>query len=148
MRVAAWMVHNIVTVRPEQPLSDAEALMREHGIRHLPVVRKGRLVGILTAGDLEEARPSPATSLLIGEVQGRWHSLPVREVMRPDVITVVPATPLAQAARLMRDRHIGALPVLKDGAVVGILTEAEMLELLESLLCDDGDPGPTFPEEF
>lgn len=148
MRVAAWMRRNVVTVGPERSLHHAEVLMRGHATRHLPVVRSGRLVGILTEGDLQAARPSPATTLLAQEVSYRLWTIPVREAMTRDVVTVSPATPLAQAARVMRDRNIGALPVLKDGELVGILTDAELMELLESLLRDDGDPGPRFPEEL
>ena len=148
MRVAAWMRRSVVTVGPEESLHRAEVLMRGHAARHLPVVRKGRLVGILTDGDLQAAKPSPATTLLAQEVSFHLWTTKVREAMTRDVVTVAPATPLAQAARLMRDRNIGALPVLKDGELVGILTDAELMELLESLLRDDGDPGPRFPEEI
>ncbi|HYB72334.1 MAG TPA: CBS domain-containing protein [Candidatus Sulfotelmatobacter sp.] len=148
MRVAAWMKRDVVAVDPEQSLLRAEALMQRHATRHLPVVRKGRLVGILTDGDLQAAKPSPATTLLAQEVSYHLWTMKVREVMARDVVTVAPATPLAQAARLMRDRNIGALPVLKDGELVGILTDAGLMELLESLLRDDGDPGPRFPEEW
>jgi acetoin utilization protein AcuB len=142
------MKRDVVTVDSEQSLLDADCLMRAHRVRHLPVLRDGRLVGVLTEGNLQAAAPSAATTLLAQEAFAHLSTVRVREAMTRDVVAVAPATSLAQAARLMRDWNVEVLPVLKDGELVGILTDAEMMELVESLLRDDGDPGPRFPEEL
>jgi acetoin utilization protein AcuB len=103
-------------------------------VRHLPVVQGGRLVGLVTDRDLNAAYPSPATSLSIAEIQAAWGQIPVAAVMRRQVIAVAPRTPLAKAARLMRDHKLEALPVLKGGEVVGIVTVNDLLEALEILV--------------
>lgn len=134
MRVSERMRREVVTVEPHVPLQEASDLMTRHGIRHLPVVKDGRLVGIVTDRDLRRAWPSNATSLEIREVYHRLATAPVQEAMTSGVLTVSPRTPLAEAARLMRDRRIGALPVLDGSELVGILTESDLVETLLALL--------------
>lgn len=69
MRVRDWMTGPVLSVRPEESLHDAEALMRQHRIRHLPVLYQGTLVGILSDRDLQSALPSPTTTLSVGEIR-------------------------------------------------------------------------------
>ncbi len=115
--VETWMRRPVITVHPEVPITEALGLMRRGRFRHLPVVDgRGRLVGIVSDRDLGR----PASS--------------VREVMTPDVVTVKPSTDIRHAARLMRERKIGSLPVIEDGRPVGILTETDVLRALEELL--------------
>lgn len=132
MRVGdrAWC--GIVTVSPAESLAAAAELMRRHRIDHLPVVERGALVGIVTATDLDAAAPSAATTLTVREVRDRLSRIPVSQAMTRDVIAVAPETPLAEAARLMRDRDLGALPVVRGDEVVGILTVSDLLAELQA----------------
>jgi acetoin utilization protein AcuB len=109
--------------------------MREFHVRRFPVVSKaGKLVGIVAERDLLYASPSPATSLSIYELHYLLSKLTVAEVMTKDVITVTEDTPVEDAARIMTDRKIGSLPVVRDGQLVGIITETDLFKLFLELL--------------
>lgn len=127
MRVADWMNKGLVVVTPDVPVKEAMRILQEKRIRHLPVVEEGRLVGIITDRDLRSVAPSPATSLSIYEINYLLDKLTVKEVMTKKVFTVSPETELEEAARLILERRIGALPVVKDGTLVGIITETDLL---------------------
>jgi len=126
----------VITITPEQSLRMAQERMRKHGIRRLPVVQKGKLVGMVTDRDVRQAWASPATSLSTHELLYLLDRVTVREIMTPKVCTVTPDTPLVEAARLLHDRKIGGLPVVDRETVVGIITETDMLEALIDLLSE------------
>lgn len=129
--VKEWMTSPVQTVDCNTPVADAYNLMMERGIRRLPVVKGDRLVGIVTLGDLREARPSPATSLSIYELNYLLAKLTVAQVMTHTPFTVTPGTPIQQAARLMLDRKVGGLPVVgEEEYVVGIITESDVFRML------------------
>lgn len=131
LRVGDIMTTPVRTVPADMPVPEAYQLMAEKGIRRLPVVEHDRLVGIVTLGDLREARPSPATSLSIHELNYLLARLPVSGVMTRHPITVTPETPLRQAAGLLLSEKIGGLPVVDpDGAPVGIITESDLFRLI------------------
>jgi acetoin utilization protein AcuB len=109
-------------------------LIRQRGIRHLPVVEGGRLVGIVTDRDIRQASPSSATSLEIHELHYLLEKLKVCDVMTTNVVTVAPGTPIDEAARLMLQHRIGSLPVLRGEDLVGIITETDMLQALVELM--------------
>jgi acetoin utilization protein AcuB len=106
--------------------------MRRHRVDALPVVARRAVVGIITAWDLDAAAPSAATTLTVGESRGHLGAIPVMEAMTRDVIAVAPETPLAEAARLMRDRNLGTLPVVRGDELVGILALADLLAELHT----------------
>lgn len=123
------MTHNPVTVRPDSDPMAAQTLMRYGKFRRLPVVDKdGKLVGIITASDLElffSTAPSP------GVVRRQFRA---DQVMKSPVITVSPDYPLEEAAHLMLEHKIGALPVVEGEKVVGIITESDIFaQLVEAL---------------
>jgi acetoin utilization protein AcuB len=124
----------VVTVRPEVRVGDAAALMRQERIRHLPVVEDGGgLVGIVTDRDLRQVLFDPA--ILGGAAPpGAPEELRVREIMTWGVITVRPGSDVREAAYLMRERKIGALPVVDGGRLVGILTEDDVLRAVQEFL--------------
>ncbi len=134
MRVADIMTPNPVTVTPKNAIRTAINLMREGGFRRLPVVDRGKVVGIITDRDLRRAANSPYV------VREKWYDnfvldhIEVGAVMTSDPITVSPDTNLAEATRLMREHKIGGLPVVKDGQLVGIITETDLLDFLLELL--------------
>jgi acetoin utilization protein AcuB len=122
------MTSQVFTVSPEDNVADTMALMREKRINRLPVVQKGKLVGIVTDGDLREVSPSPATTLSIFELNYLVAKTSIREVAVKNVITCSPDTKIEDAAVLMRDHGIGALPVLDQGKLAGIITETDILD--------------------
>ncbi|SHN69534.1 CBS domain-containing protein [Desulfitobacterium chlororespirans] len=128
MYVKQFMTSRVFTVSPEDNIADTMALMREKQINRLPVVDKGKLVGIVTDGDLREVSPSPATTLSIFELNYLVGKTPIRDVAVKKVITCTPDTKIEDAALLMREHGIGALPVVEDGKLVGIVTESDIFD--------------------
>lgn len=127
MRVDELMTRDVVTISPETPVIDARALMTKRRIRHLLVTEAGRLVGIVTDRDIRLNLPSPATSLSMWEINYLLTRLTTKEVMTKAVITVAPTRDAREAARIMLDHKIGALPVLDEVRVVGIITESDLV---------------------
>lgn len=135
MLVKERMTRLPIVATPELPVPEALHLMRQEHIRRMPVVDKGgRLVGIVSDRDLLLASPSPATSLSAWEITYLLGKITVHDVMTKKVITVTEDTPLEDAARIMADSKIGGLPVVRDGALVGIITETDLFKLFLELL--------------
>ncbi|WP_026840777.1 CBS domain-containing protein [Citrifermentans bremense] len=135
MLVRDRMTPNPITITPDISVTEALRLMGDKKIRRLPVVeRTGKLVGIVSDRDLFQASPSPATSLAIWEIHDLLAKLTVDKTMATDVITVTEDTPLEEAARVMVDRRIGGLPVMRGDALVGIITESDLFQALLELL--------------
>ncbi|MCD6554477.1 MAG: CBS domain-containing protein [Anaerolineae bacterium] len=137
MLVYERMSRHPITVTPDVPIDEALKLMRESKVRRLPVVDKKdkhKLVGIVSEKDLLYASPSPATSLSIYELHYLVSKIKVADVMTKDVITVGEYTPLEEAARIMVDHKIGGLPVVRDGTLVGIITETDLFKIFLELL--------------
>lgn len=129
--VKDWMTPDPITVDPDTTLPAAYHLMKLNAIRRLPVVDKeGRLVGIVTLGDIREARPKESTALNIWELHSLAASLTVRDFMSPHPITVTPDTSIQQAAKLLLEHKIGGLPVVEQDRLVGIITETDIFRLL------------------
>lgn len=128
MYVKQFMTSQVFTVSPEDNVANTMALMREKKINRLPVVEKGKLVGIVTDGDLREISPSPATTLSIFELNYLVAKTPIRDIAVKKVITCGPETTIEEAALLLREHEIGALPVLDQGKLVGIITETDILD--------------------
>ncbi len=139
--VADIMTPNPVTVMPRNAIRTAINLMREGGYRRLPVVDRGRLVGIITDRDLRRAANSPFV------VREQWYDnfildhIEVGSCMTPDPLTIEPSAPIADAVRLMRNHRIGGLPVVADGQLVGIITETDLLDFLIELLAGETAPA-------
>jgi acetoin utilization protein AcuB len=121
------MTKSPLTVPLEMPVVDARRMMLEHRIRHLLVTDGPRLAGIVTDRDIRLNLPSPATSLSVWEINYLLARMTVDSVMTKTVITVDPERDAQNAARLMLDHKIGALPVLEGGTLVGIMTESDVL---------------------
>jgi acetoin utilization protein AcuB len=135
MLIKDRMTRSPITAPPEMPMQEALKLMRERGIRRLPVVdKKGKLVGIVSDRDLLHASPSDATSLSVWELNYLLSKVTLKELMTTPVITVSPETPVQEAARIMAEKKIGGLPVVQAGKVVGIITETDLFRVLLELL--------------
>ena len=133
MKVQDIMTTPALTVGLDMPVLEARQLMERQRIRHLPVTDGGRLMGIITDRDIRLNLPSPATSLSVWEVKYLIARLTVGSVMRRAVITIDQHREAAEAARIMLDHKIGALPVVDGGVVVGIVTETDMLRAFATL---------------
>jgi CBS domain-containing protein len=125
--VRDWMTREVVVVEPETTLPEAHRLMTDKQIRRLPVMENGRLVGVVTRGDVRGAEASDATSLSIWELQYLIARIKVKEIMTPDPITISQDSTIGQAAQVMLDYKISGLPVVdSDGKLVGIITESDI----------------------
>ncbi len=130
MRVRDIMTAKPITVDPETPMLEARQQMLDHRFRHLVVVEGGRVAGIVTDRDIRLNLPSPATSLSVWEINYLLSRLRVRDVMSKSVIIVDPDRPVAEAARIMIDHKIGALPVVEGERLTGIVTETDFVRAL------------------
>jgi len=129
MLVFERMTHNPITISPDTPVSEALQLVRKRNARRLPVLdKRERLIGLVTEKDLLYASPSPATSLSMHEISYLLSKLTVDEVMTRHPITVTEDTPIEEAARLMMDNGIDALPVMRGQQLVGIVTETDLFK--------------------
>lgn len=129
--VKDWMTREVITINPDMNLPEAHRLMTDHKIRRLPVIENGRLVGIVTLGDVREAEPSSATSLSIWEVNYLLAKLKISEIMTPKPITISPEETIGVAARLMLEKKVSGLPVVDEKQhVIGIITESDIFRLV------------------
>ncbi len=122
MRVRDVMTWNVVTVSSDTPIMEARRVMDAHNIRRLPVVDRGKLVGMVSKERVARAGPSPATSLSVWEINYLMAKMTVREIMAKDVVTVSPETSVESAVALAQTKQVGALPVTEDHALIGIVT--------------------------
>jgi len=126
MLVRNRMSHPVVTVEPRHAVADARQLLHRHGFRHLPVIQRQRLVGIVTDRDL---RSAPAKAITVAQL------------MSPKPWVIAPDSSVDEAARLLRQRKIGALPVVENGRLLGILTASDILDAFVDI---SGVAQPTF----
>ncbi len=131
VKVSDWMTASPFTIGPDEPISHAHQIMKDNRVRRLPVIDNGKLVGIITRGDVREASPSGATTLSIWELNYLWAQLTVKKVMTTELITIKPESSVIEAARLMLDRKISGLPVVNEsGGLAGIITESDVFRML------------------
>lgn len=129
--VSEWMTTPVISIAPSTPISTAHQMMKDYGIRRLPVVEENRLVGIITLGDVREASPSDATTLSIWELNYLWAQLTVDRVMTRKILTVHPTDLILDAARIMLEHKVSGLPVINEREeLVGIITESDIFRML------------------
>lgn len=135
MLVRDWMTVNPRTVTPETPVMDALQIIKEGGFRRLPVMDRGKLVGIVTRKDLKDAMPSKATTLSVWELNYLLSKLNVDEVMARPVITAAEGEYIEDAALRMLEHKVGGMPVLNDaGQITGIITTRDILRAFTNIL--------------
>ena len=138
-RVQDYMSTSLHTVRPEDSIRSAFKKLSANRIRHLLVVDgAGRLQGMITDRDIRLALPSLAFTPDLGELYLRLEDLKVNEAMTRHLHTTTPESPLAEAVDLCLRHAVGALPVLRNGALVGIITETDLLRALRDVLAAGG----------
>ena len=133
MIVKDVMKKNVISVEPETTVTEAKELMNKNNISKLPVIKGGKLAGIITKNDLLQAGPSLATTLDMYEISYLLSKLNVKKIMTAEVVTASPDDVVEDAARVMVEKQIGCLPVVKNGVVVGIITENDLFRLFTDM---------------
>jgi len=134
MFVGERMSRPVISVSPESPINEVLAMFKKEHIRRAPVMKTGKLVGIVSERDLLNASASSATTLSVWELNYLISKVKVKDVMSTEVITVDKDTPIEEAARIMADTKIGGLPVTSAGKVVGIITETDLFKIFLELM--------------
>jgi acetoin utilization protein AcuB len=134
MPVKDWMSQDLVTVDADTSIMKASRVMKQNNIQHLPVLSKGRLVGIVSDRDLKEATPSKATTLDIHEMYYLLDKVLVKSLMPKELHTIAPGDTVEKAAAVMLKHRISALPVVDDkGAMAGIITKGDIFRAFVSI---------------
>jgi acetoin utilization protein AcuB len=134
MPVKDWMSKDLVTVEEDTSIMKASRIMKENNIQHLPVLRQGRVVSIVSDRDLKEATPSKATTLDIHEMYYLLDKVTVKSLMPANLYTIAPGDTVERAAAVMLKNHISALPVVDaKGALAGIITKGDIFRAFVSI---------------
>ncbi len=134
MLVTNWMSKNIITVDENDSMQDAMKLLKEHDIRMLPVMKKGKLVGIVTDRDLKRASASDATTLEVHELLYLLTRIKVKNIMTKEVITVPPDFTVEETTLVLQKNKISGAPVVdSEGQLVGTITQTDLFRVLISL---------------
>ena len=134
MLVRNWMSKAVKTININNSMMDATRKLKEHHISMLPVMKKDKLVGIVTDRDLKRASASDATTLEVHELLYVLSNIKVKELMTKDPVTVPPDFTIGETAELLLEKSISGVPVLnKKGEVVGVITKADIFRALISL---------------
>ena len=129
--VQEWMTPDPITITTDTTLPKAHRLMMRNSIRRLPVVNHGRIIGIVTLGDVRGAEPSSATSLSIWEINYLISRLKIEEIMTPRPVTISAQATVAEAAEAMLEHKVSGLPVVDEaGKVAGIITESDIFRMV------------------
>lgn len=132
--VREWMSRPAMTLHPERNVLMAKEIMDWGNVRHVPVVdRSGAVVGLVSQRDVLHASLSSVESIPEAARNISLGTIEVRKVMRSPVRTIAPDATVQEAARIMRRRKVGCLPVVDQGKLVGILSEHDLLRLVEEL---------------
>ena len=134
MLVGERMSRPVITVTADSPIMEAFDLLKRENIRRAPVIKGGKLVGIISDHDLLNASPSQATTLSVYELPYLLGKIKVQDVMTTLVISVTEDTPIEEAARIMADNKLGGLPVLRDNQLVGMITETDLFKIFLELM--------------
>lgn len=134
MLVKGWMTSDVMTIDEDTSMMKASQIMKENNVRRLPVMHKGKLVGMVTDRDIKEASPSKATTLDVHELYYLLSELKVKDIMSKNIITIGPEDTVEKAAVIMLEHRISGLPVVNEkGKLVGIITQGDIFKVLVSL---------------
>ena len=141
MKVRDIMSWNVVTVSSDTPIMEARKIMIAHNVRRLPVVDKGKIVGMVSRERIARSGPSPATSLSVWEINYLLAKMTVKEIMQKDLTMVSPDTTVESAVALAQSKGVGALPVMEDHNLVGIVTTNDFFYKILNPVLGIGKPG-------
>lgn len=134
MLVKNWMSRDIISVGPEDSMMNAVNLLREHGIRMLPVLKRGKLVGVVTDRDIKRASASDATTLEIHELMYLISRVKIRDIMTGNVVTVPENYTVEETAEILLENKISGAPVVdENGTVTGVITQTDLFKVLISI---------------
>ena len=134
MLVRNWMSKEVITINVNNSMMDATRKLKEHNISMLPVMKKDKLVGIITDRDLKKASASDATTLEVHELLYLISNIKVKDLMAKDPITVPPDYTIGETAELLLEKNISGVPVVgKNGKMAGVITKADIFRALISL---------------
>lgn len=129
--VRQWMSQPAISAPTTMVLPEARQLLRTHRIRRLPVIdADGRLIGIVTEGDINRVSDSHVTDVRDYNLYHRVVDLPIGEIMSRDPVTVTPDMQIIDVARLLLEHRIGGVPVVEDGRIIGVVTESDLFRLI------------------
>ncbi len=134
MFVRERMTVNPFTVTENTPIFEAGELLRKNNIARLPVVKDGKVIGIITQEDLLKVSPSAATTLSVWELNYVLSKIQVKDGMTKNPVIISPDATLEEAAMIMRDKKVGALPVVEDEKLIGIITESDVFDAFLDLM--------------
>jgi len=134
MFVGERMSRPVISVSPDAPINDVLIMFKKEKIRRAPVMKDGKLVGIVSEGNLLNASASSATTLSVWEMNYLLSKVTIKRVMSKKVITVDADTPIEEAARIMADNKIGGMPVVSNGRVTGMITETDLFKVFLELM--------------
>lgn len=134
MLVKGWMTSDVMTIDEDTSMMKASQIMKENNVRRLPVMHKGKLVGMVTDRDIKEASPSKATTLDVHELYYLLSELKVKDIMSKNIISIGPEDTVEKAAVKMLEHRISGLPVVNEkGKLVGMITQGDVFKVLVSL---------------
>jgi acetoin utilization protein AcuB len=134
MPVLDWMSKDLITIDEDTSIMKASKVMKQNNIQHLPVMKKGRLLGMVSDRDLKEATPSKATTLDIHEMYYLLDKIAVKSLMAKALVTIGPGDTIEKAAAVMLKHHISALPVVEaQGSLAGIITKGDIFRAFVSI---------------
>ena len=134
MRVRDIMSTNVIKIDEKTLVDDAKKIMEAWRIRRLPVMKKDKLIGLVSKHMMVKAEPSPATSLSIHELRYLLAKMTVKEIMVKNPVTVSPDMPIEEALHLGEEKKHGAFPVVENGKLVGMVTESDIVKLVSELV--------------
>ena len=134
MRIRDVMTKSPVMVSSDALVFDARRIMKEKNFRRLPVVDKGKLLGIVTLQDINEAVPPPTDSSSAHQYYSIYSKMKVKEIMKANPFTVSPDTPFEEALKIGQDKKISSYLVVEDGKLVGIATESDLVRFITRVL--------------
>jgi acetoin utilization protein AcuB len=147
MRVSELMNRDLIAVAPDDSVEEAMKLLRQRGVRHLLVMKKNRLVGIISDRDVKRALDPRKTRKKLMAIGGLYYLLEpilVHEIMTPNPVTIGPDATAGHAGFIMVERRFGALPVVTNGRTIGIVTETDLLRYFASESMErNNEQGPS-----
>ncbi|NOZ86543.1 MAG: CBS domain-containing protein [Deltaproteobacteria bacterium] len=139
MRVKDWMTPNPLTLTEQDKVKTAVVHVLRNRIRHVPIVRDGKIVGIVTDRDLKRALPSVVAGTTPDEYQSFMDNTTLNEIMTQDPIVISPDADILEAVRIFVEHKFGALPVVENGQLVAIISQTDALRAFLKVLEDLGD---------
>jgi acetoin utilization protein AcuB len=134
MFVKNKMTTNPFTISPDQTIPDAHEIMTKQGVKRLPVMQNGKLVGVVSKEDIAQASPSKATAFSVGELTYLLAKTKISKVMTKNPVAISSTALLEEAATMMRDNSVAFLPVVDNSRLVGVITESDIFDSFIELL--------------